>query len=285
MVLGMLNISTTNYFIVINDTSGSEDPHCPLDTPLTRGAKTAAYVKQLLMTVLGNVLVIHIIRCNTTLRSTSDLLILNMCVSDLLIPFVAIPNRIKMIYVGAQWIGGGLGFILCKLVPFVTNVTTTVSILSMLAIALDRFRAVVYPTKPTLLTASSCCRLIVLIWVLSGLTCSVFFYTFSSRETGAKTYCTQRWYQDDERDLKARKIHFTYQITLLIVTPLVLITVLYTAVVVSLRHQQKRMASHLGSETLKRREKQNGKITVMLITVVVVFVLAYIPFGVWMLLS
>ena len=114
-----------------------------------------------------------------------------------------------------------------------------------------------YPMKATLLTASSCRRLIVLIWVLSGLTCSVFFYTFSSRETGAKTYCTQRWYQDDERDLKARKIHFTYQITLLIVTPLVLIIVLHTAVVVSLSKQENRKASHFRFEPLKRRAKQH----------------------------
>ena len=281
MALTNLNISTTNHSITINDTSGSDDPYCPVDTPLTRGTKAAACVVLLLFTFISNVLVIHIIRRNPTLRSTLDLLIVNMCVSNLFIPLFTIPYRIKIIYVGAQWIGGDLGSLLCKLVPFVRNVNTTVSILSMLAIAADRFRAIVYPMKATLLTASSCRRLIVLIWVLSALTYFIFFYTFSSRKTGTKTYCTQRWCQDDERDLKARKIHFTSQIALLIVAPLVLIIVLYTAVVVSLSQQEKRMASHFRSEPLKRRAKQNIKITFMLISVVVVFGSSYSPFGVW----
>ena len=152
MALRMLNISATNHSIAINDTFGSKFPHFPFDTPLAKGAKTTAYIVLLLLTLFGNVMVIHIIRRNPTLRSTVDLLIVNMCISDLLIPLFAIPYRIREIYVGNEWIDGDLGSILCKLVTFAMDVTTAVSILSMLAIAVERFRTVVYPTKPTLIT-------------------------------------------------------------------------------------------------------------------------------------
>ena len=285
MTLRMLNISATNHSIAINDTFGSKFPHFPFDTPLAKGAKTTAYIVLLLLTLFGNVMVIHIIRRNPTLRSTVDLLIVNMCISDLLIPLFAIPYRIREIYVGNEWIDGDLGSILCKLVPFAMDVTTAVSILSMLAIAVERFRAVVYPTKPTLITVSRIRQVVAPIWALPSLTYSFYFYTFSNRETETKTYCFARWYQDKERHLKAEKIFFTSNIALLVIIPMLLITVLYTAVVVSLHRQKSRMTSHLSSEPLRRRAKQNRKITFMLITVVVVFASAYVPFGVLLLLS
>ena len=287
MALTVFNVCTTTRWghhhidvpIDINDTSGSRKPYCPLDTPLTRGAKTAAYVILLLLTFVGNVLVVHIIRRNPTLLSSVDLLILNMCVSDLFIPLLAIPYRIKEIYVGNEWIGGDLGFILCKLVLFFGDLTTAVSILSMLAIAIERFRAVVYPTKPTLFTISRCYRAIIVIWVLSAITYCVFFHTISTREAETKTYCTQKWYQDDELHLKAHKIYFTTQIVLLSAIPMVLFCVLYTSIIVSLHHQMTRIAFHLSSEPLRRRAKKNRKIAFMLITFVVTGALAHIPFG------
>ena len=119
-----------NYSIAINGTSESENPYFPFDNPLPKGAKTAAHVPLLLLTLVGNVIVIHIIRRNPTLRSTVDLLIVNMCVSDVFISFLALPSRIKEIYVDTEWIGGDLGSILCKLVHFAMDVTTAVSILS-----------------------------------------------------------------------------------------------------------------------------------------------------------
>ena len=66
---------------------------------------------------------------------------------------------------------------------------------------------------------------------------------------------------------------------------MVLITVLYTAVVVSLHRQKTQIASHLSSEPLRRRAKQNRKITFMFITVVALFAVSFISFGVWLFLA
>ena len=208
-----------------------------------------------------------------------------MCVSDPFIPLFAIPYRIIQNFVGVEWFSGDLGSIICKLVPFTMDLITAVSILSMLAMAVERFRAVVQPTKSTLFTISRCRRLIALIWLLSAATHSIYFYTFSTQETRTKTYCTNRWYRDDEHHLGARKIYGTYLIVFLVVTPMVLITVLYTAVVVSLHRQKTQMASHLSSEPLRRRAKQNRKITFMFITVVALFAVSFISFGVWLFLA
>ena len=283
MTLRMLNISATNHSIAINDTFGSKFPHFPFDTPLAKGAKTTAYIVLLLLTLFGNVMVIHIIRRNPTLRSTVDLLIVNMCISDLLIPLFAIPYRIREIYVGNEWIDGDLGSILCKLVTFAMDVTTAVSILSMLAIAVERFRAVVYPTKPTLITVLRCRQIVALTWVLSALNYSVYFYTFFSREIGTKTHCFVKWHHDKERHLRAKTVFYTCHIALLVVIPMVIITILYTAVVISLHGQKTRIAFHLSSEPLRRRVKQNKKIILMLIAVVV-FAFSYLPSGILLIL-
>ena len=89
--------ATNDSFTALTDIAGPGQNYWPLETPLARGARTAAYVILLLLVFLGNVLVIHIIRRNATLRSTVDLLIVNMCVSDLFIPIFALPYQVKII--------------------------------------------------------------------------------------------------------------------------------------------------------------------------------------------
>ena len=281
VTLTMLNISITNYSsIAFNDTTGPWRYYSPLDTPLARGARTAAYAILLLLEFVGNVLVIHITRRNPTLRSTVDLLIVNMCVSDLFIPLFAIPYRLKIIYLGDEWIGGDLGSILCKLVPFVIDVSTVVSILSLLAIAVERFRAIVCATKLTLFTVSSHRRLIALIWMIAVIAYCVYFYVFITVHFGAVTVCVPQWHLLG----RIAQIYLTSEMVLLTAIPTLLLFVLYTTIIKSLRRQQEQVACHLGSEALRRRATQNRKITIMLIIVVCIFVLSYNPFTVYVFL-
>ena len=89
------------------------------------------------------------------MRKPINFLIANMAISDLLSSIFVIPPEIQMLYIDSWLIGGPLGQALCKLTYFLTNVSTAVSIQSLVLIAVDRFGAVVYALRSPL-TVQSC---------------------------------------------------------------------------------------------------------------------------------
>ena len=74
-----------------------------------------------------------------------------MAISDLLIPVVVLPDLIAQLYNDGVWlVHGALGDIVCKLEHNSRILSSLVSVLSMMAIAADRFRPVVHPMRPPL---------------------------------------------------------------------------------------------------------------------------------------
>lgn len=91
--------------------------------------------------LLGNALVVTVIYSNQQMRSTTNVLIINLAMSDLLfvcfcIPFTAVD------YVMESW---PFGNIWCKTVQYMIVVTSNASIYTLVLMSLDRFLAVVYP--------------------------------------------------------------------------------------------------------------------------------------------
>ena len=71
--------------------------------------------------------------------------ITNMAMFDLLFPIFLLPSNLTGLYLDNQWlISGPLGQALCKLIPFLADVSSAVSIQSLVLIAVDRFAAVVF---------------------------------------------------------------------------------------------------------------------------------------------
>lgn len=91
--------------------------------------------------LLGNALVVLVIVSNRSMRSTTNILIINLAVADLLfvvfcVPFTAIDYMMEMWPFGDVW---------CKIVQYSIVVTSNASIYTLVLMSLDRFLAVVYP--------------------------------------------------------------------------------------------------------------------------------------------
>ena len=101
----------------------------------------------MLTSLLGNLAVIAIVSKNKRMRTTTNYLIANMAASDLLISAFAVPRELVQIFAGSNiWLLDGLaGSISCKLVYFLQDISTAVSIQSLVAIAVDRYQGVVFP--------------------------------------------------------------------------------------------------------------------------------------------
>lgn len=104
--------------------------------------QTIAYNLILLSSRVGNSFIVLIIYKTTTLRRPINMLIANMAMSDLLFPIFLTPVRLTGLHVSSWPIGGNLGQALCKVHPFLTDVSTLVSIQSLVLITAERFGAV-----------------------------------------------------------------------------------------------------------------------------------------------
>ncbi|EDO27030.1 predicted protein, partial [Nematostella vectensis] len=131
-------------------------------------ALNIGYIAIAFFSIIGNSLIISIIHRTPNMRTATNLLILNMAISDLLIPIVYVPLHLYYRFNGPAWhIHGALGSIFCHLSVFLISVSISVSILSMVAIAFDRFFAVLFPLKAKLRTTRSRILTIATIWDLS----------------------------------------------------------------------------------------------------------------------
>lgn len=112
---------------------------------------------------LGNTLVIFVVLMNPQMRSTTNMLIINLAVADLLfvifcVPFTAID------YVADEW---PLGNAWCKMVQYLIIVTALASIYTLVLMSLDRFLAVVYPiSSRSLRNEGNALKAITILWLL-----------------------------------------------------------------------------------------------------------------------
>ena len=91
---------------------------------------TVAYSLILVVSLVGNSLIVLIVYKTPTLRKPINIymLIANMAMSDLLLPIFLIPVRLADLHVGSWLIGGTLGQALCKIHVFLADISTLVSI-------------------------------------------------------------------------------------------------------------------------------------------------------------
>jgi len=130
--------------------------------------KTFAYCLIFVVSLVANSLIGIIVYKTQTLRKPINYFIVHMALSDLLLPIFLFPMSVTYLYFDNQWlISGPLGQVLCKLVPFLIDVSSFVSIQSLVLIAVDRFGAVVFPLRSPLISSRLCPFFILAAWIVA----------------------------------------------------------------------------------------------------------------------
>uniref|UniRef100_A0A182XW94 G-protein coupled receptors family 1 profile domain-containing protein n=1 Tax=Anopheles stephensi TaxID=30069 RepID=A0A182XW94_ANOST len=113
--------------------------------------------------LLGNALVVLVVLSNPQMRSTTNLLIINLAIADLLFVVFCIPFTATD-YVLASWPFGELW---CKTVQYLIVVTAHASIYTLVLMSLDRFLAVVHPIASMVIrTEKNTVLAITILWVV-----------------------------------------------------------------------------------------------------------------------
>ena len=220
-----------------------------------------------LTSLVGNLAIIHIIQKDNYMKTTTNYLILNQACCDL---FITIIELISMFlpfdHVGDRWFGGLLGLITCKIFQVSAFIAPAFSIWVLVTIAIERFYAVIRPliSSPV---SQHLKKTVLLLWAWSVASSTEYLVSAKVVQIGEHYYCylpIPKWF-----------ILGTILNTLL---PLLVITVLYIIVCHKLWLHKVPGEGTIQNHRQVKAKKTAKKVTVMMITIVVLYVLSFVPF-------
>ena len=223
-----------------------------------------------LASLFGNSVIIHIIRTNNSMRTTTNYLIIYQACSDLLISFAEISGVFYFHYSGSAWIGGISGLIFCKMFIAILFISPNFSVWILGIIALDRFYAV---TRPLRLSPISqhLKKIIFSCWAWSIALSSHLLVKETFKNVKGAYYCDVTLLFDGWNTFKT--ISTTFEFFL----PLLIITVLYTFVCHRLWSREVPGEGNNQNEEQAAALKTARKVTRMMIIVVVLYVICWLP--------
>ena len=229
---------------------------------------------------IGNLLVMACFVNTQSLRTSTNYYIVNMAVSDLLCvcfnwPLYAAEGMLT----ARVFIAGPVATVVCKLGMYFRGISQVVSVLSLILIAMDRYVAIVFPLKITMLARGRIrLTLLVLSWIIPVICGFPYFLYTKIVRVDDQIFCRIVW---------DKLVHAIFNFTGFVVfycAPIFAITILYTRIVKTVRNRPNtadKSQDHLAS----KRQQQNQKITKILISIVVAFFICWTPLCIYLALK
>ena len=258
----------------VNTTMNGTQPSSCFNPTAERIGKTIAYCLLFVVSLTGNSLIGLIVYKTKTMRKPINFLIVNMAMSDLLYPIFLFPWKITEINVGSWLISGPLGLALCKLDPFLADVSTAVSIQSLVLIAVDRFGAVVFPLRSPVISIKVCRFFIPETWIVAIAIHSPYLSAFKLAEYPGRLMCLLKW-NEAFGETSSWANYYLAVVIVLIYIPLVLIAILYLTILFKLKSQK--IPGEQSVNAREQREKRERNVLKMSIAIVLVFAICFLP--------
>ena len=240
-----------------------------------KAAKIGVYLALILVSILGNVLVLCVVYGKDRMWNVKNFFITNLGGSDLLISVFCMPFVISHEFLLDNWI---YGTAMCKMVPFLQNMSVASSVLTLLAIAIDRFTAIGFIRGPRLNMFRAKIAVFI-IWLTALAIAAPILYT-QRVVTGPGGYeiCVEDW-TPLFNPRKASKNYTLLLFTTLYLAPLITMVPLYTVLCYKLWHQKPLGEAYSLSSNKHRATKK--KAMLMLITVTIAFAVSWLPYWVF----
>lgn len=227
---------------------------------------TTIHVLTLLVSLVGNIL---LITAFVRMREPILILVANMAASDLLVAAFLIPRLITREVIGSNafLVHGVGGTFLCKICTFLSDMSLSVSAQGLVLLATERFLAVVCPVQYKNITVKIRRFLVTSSWIMAGALHSPYFYAFrlTAVDNGNLQICQPFW--GPAFDHKSAHLHYNMLLFLtVLLIPLFITSILYTAIVFNLRRDK--MAMHRSDKGAIRARKRNSNLRRMTIATI-----------------
>ena len=255
---------STNFSTTMNGTQ----PSACFNQTAERIGLTFLYCLLFVISLAGNIFIGIIVYKTKTMRRPFNFLIVNMAFSDLLYPIFLFPRIVTKLYVDSWLISGPLGQALCKLAPFLQNVSTVVSIQSLVLIAVDRFGAVVFPLRSPLISSKLCPFFIAATWIVGMAVHSPFIFTRKIVEYSRGLQCETFFNASFKKYFAVLNVVFIY-------IPLLLIATLHIIIYIKLKSQT--IPGEKSVIAGQQRMTRERNVLKMSIAIVLVFAVCWLP--------
>ncbi|XP_066549763.1 neuropeptide FF receptor 1 [Amia ocellicauda] len=247
-----------------------------------------AYILIFFLCMVGNILVCFIVLRSKQMRTVTNIFILNLAISDLLVGIFCMPTTL----VDNLITGWPFNNTMCKTSGLVQGASVSASVFTLVAIAVERFRRIVYPFRQKL-TLKKATITIAVIWVLaviimcpSAVTLTVskddlHFMVDDYNNTYPLYTCWEAWPDQD-----MRKIYTAVLFCHIYVAPLTLIVIMYARIVIKLFKSPAPIRDSLSEDNDGRKvSKKKVRVINMLVIVALLFTVSWLPLWALMLLT
>ena len=260
----------------LNETmNGTQPLSCYWNPTAKKIGTTFAYCLIFLVALAGNTVIGIIVYKTKTMKKPINFLIVNMAISDLLLPIFWIPRDVKRLYINSWLIGGPLGLALCKLVGFLPTVSIGVSIQSLVLIAVDRFGAVVFPLRSPLMSSKLCPFFILATWIIAMAVFSPILFAFNLVEYPGGLMCKVSWKEVFGESSSIENYNLSIVMTFNFI-PLVSIAILYIIIYVKLKSQK--TPGEQSANAGQQRQQRERNVLKLAIAIVLGFAVCWLPY-------
>ena len=257
--------------------NGTLPSSCAWNPTAEKIGKTFAYCLIFLISLAGNSVIGIIVYKTKTMRKPINFLIVNMAMSDLLFPIFLFPSEIlQSLYPDSWLITGPLGQALCKLVFFLPDVSTAVSMQSLVLIAVGRFGAVVFPLRPPPISSKLCPFFILATWIIAMASHSPYLFGLKLAEIHGVLDCRWRW-KEAFGESSSLENYFLSLIVAFAFIPFVLIALLYIIIFFKLKSQ--RSPGEQSVNVKRQRQQRERNVLKLAIAIVLGFAVCWLPFA------
>ena len=223
--------------------------------------------------VVGNGMVILVILLRRKMRTTVNLLLLNLACSDLLFVLLCIPFQIYH-FAADNWL---IGDVACKLFQFMIYVTMYVTVYTLVMIALLRFCTIVCTSNTIRLrTKRNVCMLIGSLWGVMMVSNINILLNYRVKTFPIVSQEPPYHYCGMENTEVGRKIFVSF----FILTYIVPVSIICTFYILILRYLHRNRSASLRLSTRSTNSmsrERSSHVTRILIVVVIVFALCWLP--------
>ncbi|XP_046433087.1 cholecystokinin receptor type A-like isoform X1 [Neodiprion fabricii] len=189
------------------------------------------YATIFVLAVIGNLLVVITLAKNKRMRTVTNVYLLNLALSDLLLGVFCIPFTL----LGQMLKNFVFGTTMCRLIPYFQAVSVSVSVWTLVAISLERYFAICRPLKSRRWqTRCHACKMIAVVWAASLVWNAPILVVSSLKDiSGGRQKCREDW-----PSIAAERAFNIFLDVILLIIPLIMMTLAYSLIVTKLRRRE-----------------------------------------------
>lgn len=232
--------------------------------------------------LLGNILLICIITRQRDRPNVTSIFITNLSLSDILMCVFCLPFTLSSMLMD-RWV---FGAVLCHLTPFIQCTSVTVSVLSLVLIALERHQLVLHPSgwKPSPAQAGFA---LLGVWLVATVT-ALPFLTFQLLSSDPYSelpppHSQMQVCHEDWPSLQDRQVYSAALLVFQYCGPLLLMLLCYLRIFLRLRLRRRLLEHRFSCSRAEehRRVEHSRRISMMLVTLVTAFGVCWLPLNVF----